>query len=313
MSVEIFAVDAELPGPLHPSVGPWPLGPDGHAPDARAAALRDGAIVARLSVWRRGTATHRGRDTRYLGHVSAVDQDALTTLLAGVGGLEASGSHVLLGPIDGSTWNRYRVVTDAGDLPPFPLEPSNPAWWGDAFAAAGYSPIERYWSGVRDVQAVPCEAPAPAPEGVTIRELRTEHLADELNAIYDLALEAFAANPLYTPIDPDRFRAMYEPLAGHLDPRLCLVAERGDPIGVMMCIPADRSRLVLKTIAVASEERGTGVGRLLLDAAAHRGQTLGYRSLIYALMHDDNRSSSMVQRVAVPMRRYALYAYGSEG
>lgn len=311
MSIDVFAVDAVLPGPLHPALGPWPHNSDGHAPDARAALLRDGAIVARLSIWRRGTTRYRGCDTHYLGHVAAVDQDALTTLLAGIAELEVGGSHVLLGPIDGSTWNRYRVVTDEGDLPPFPLEPTNPAWWADAFAAAGYSPIERYWSGVRDVQALPCEAPAPTPRGVTIRELRTERLADELNAIYALALEAFAANPLYTPIGPERFRAMYEPLAEHLDPRLCLIAERGDPIGLMMCIPADRSRLVLKTIAVASEERCTGIGRILLDAAAHRGQTLGYRSLIYALMRDDNRSSAMAQRVAAPMRRYALYAYGS--
>lgn len=310
MSLEIFAPDAQPPAAVHPDVGPWPEAGGTHPPDARAAVVKDGLIVARLSIWRRGTASYRGRPTRYVGHIAAADRAALAALLAGVAEIEAGSAHSLLGPIDGSTWRRYRVVTDAGDTQPFPLEPTNPSWWGRAFEDAGFSVCERYWSGAYRLESGAGSVAPAHPEGVTLRAIRKERLADELTAVYELAIEAFAANPLFTPIDLDQFLAMYVPVADFVDPRLSLIAERSSPVGLTLCMPADGSRVVLKTIAVASRERGTGLGRLLMDEVAARGRSLGYKMLVYALMHDGNRSSEMVKSVADQIRGYALYSFG---
>lgn len=312
MSLEIFAPDAQPPAAVHPDVGPWPEAVGTHPPSARAAVVKDGLIVARLSIWRRGTASYRGRPTRYVGHIAAADRAALSTLLRGVAEIEAGPAHSLLGPIDGNTWRRYRVVTDAGDTQPFPLEPTNPSWWGPAFEDAGFAMCEQYWSGARRLESAVGSVARVVPDGIVLRSIRKERLADELAAVYELVVEAFAANPLFTPVPLDQFLSMYTPLAGLMDPRLSLIAERSSPVGLTLCMPADASRIVLKTIAVGKQERGTGLGRLLMDEVAARGRTFGYDSLVYALMHDDNRSSDMVKTIADPIRRYALYSCGLE-
>lgn len=295
---------------FHPAVDPWPEGTKGPRADRHLALIRDGAVHARCSLWWSGTAPHQGRATCYLGHLAGLDGGCVTELLSFARRRDLIAARIILGPIDGDTWHRYRVVTDQGIQPPFPLEPANPEWWPAAFEDAGFQVVESYWSAVRDLRRRPVDVPPDAPKGVVVRRLDRARLDEELDAIYGLAVEAFASNPLYTPIDLEAFRAMYRPIAYGLDPGLCLIAETDRPVGLMLAIPAHTEHLMLKTIAVDERMRGKGLGNCLLATIARYGQDLGFTHLIYALMHESNRSSEMVRRLAEPMRRYALYGFG---
>ena len=290
----------------------WPVMPAG-GPQQLAVVLDNGVALARCAVWTKGAATYRGLPTAYIGFLAAANIEAQKLLLSGVAesldnAHPGEGQRWLLGPLDGSTWYRYRVVVESGPEPPFPMEPQNPDWWMAGFEDARFEIVERYWSAAADVEPNTTTDPT-WPPGVQIRDFRLADIGGELDAIYELSVEAFAANPLYAPISREMFRRMYEPIAAQIDPALCLIAETSDAetVGVVFSMPAGGDRLILKTLAVADRIRGQGLGSGLLNEVGRRAARRGFTRLVFALMHEANASSHIVAKAAEPCRRYALF------
>ena len=297
-------------------------------PDAALGLVRDGRVRASAALWWRerlhvdGAEEPLGR----IGHVAwATADDGAALLDAALGRLRAEGVRRALGPIDGSTWFAYRVVTDAAPdggeaAPPFFLEPWPPPAVAAAFDQVGFAPVAHYLSARAD--ALPDESAPLADDlrqlahvGVTIRPFRPDDAEAELRALHPLLLDAFADNAFYAPLDLDRFLALYRPLLAHVDPDLVLVAEAaGRPVGVVLAVPdlAQRARgeavdtVVLKTLAVASDRRGEGLGGVLARAVQEAARGKGYTAAVHALMHVDNASLRISRRFGGAIRRYAL-------
>jgi GNAT superfamily N-acetyltransferase len=297
-------------------------------PDDALGLVRDGAVVASCALWWRQP-LHAGGETAYIGRIGHVDwateADGATLLAAALDRLRAEGVDRVVGPLDGSTWFGYRVVTDPapdGGEPalPFALEPWPPAVVGSAFEAAGFGPVDHYLSS--RVDALPDESARLDAEMeeladglLTIRAFQIDVAEAELRALHPLLLEAFAENPYYAPLDVDRFLALYQPLLAQVDPDLVLVAEQeGWPVGVVLAVPdaAQAARgeavdtVVVKTLAVAPETRGRGLGGALVRAVQEAARAKGYRSAIHALMHTENDSVKISRHLGRPIRRYAL-------
>jgi hypothetical protein len=101
-----------------------------HAPDRTVLALRAGTLVARCSCWWTLTASLEGRRIGAIGHYAAANASVGRALLdRACGILRAAGVSMAVGPLDGTTWRRYRFVVARGDEPPFFLEPDNPEDW----------------------------------------------------------------------------------------------------------------------------------------------------------------------------------------
>ncbi len=311
MPTELLVTAAPDPPPAPAwtaSVPPWPALRGAAAPAEHAVLVAGGTPRARAALWHDATARYRDAPATYVGHLAAETDDALTTLLDALAARTGRlGSRWLLGPIDGDTWHAYRLVVASSAEPSFPGEPVHPPTWPGAFAAAGMAPVERYWSACRAVDDA-VDAPPPPP-GVRLRPLDGKRPDADLDALHGIAIEAFASNPLFTPLDRAAFRTLYADLSRTLDPELCLVAEASGtgPIGLMLSLPAGPDRVALKTIAVAREHRGRGLGGALLAHAERAAARRGARRLVYALMHEDNESSRLVARRAAPCRRYALF------
>ena len=300
-------------------------------PDDGLALVAGGSVAASAALWWRGALAQTEHPTGRIGHAAWADADAGAALLAAaVDRLRAEGARRALGPLDGSTWFGYRVVTDAAPggtgAPRFALEPWPDAVIGDAFARAGFAPVAHYLSS--RVAPVPDESARLAADlerlsgsGVTVRAFRGAEAAAEFDALHGLLLRAFAGNPYYAPLDLARFRALYGPLVARVDPRLVLVAEArrlgsddvGRPVGVVLAVPdaaqAERGRpvdaVVVKTLAVDPAWRGRGLGGALVRAAHQAARGAGYASAVHALMHAQNPSARM-GGPGVPIRRYAL-------
>lgn len=221
--------------------------------------------------------------------------------------LRAAGFGAVLGPMNGSTWGTYRLVTESDGRPPFLLEPANPPWYVQAFEAAGFQVVGRYRSSVRDATI---EAPAArCPDGITLRSLRDDELVPALGRIYDLCLVAFADNAFYTPLPREAFASGYSALAPRIDPDLVLLAEdaAGSLQGFLFALPDPTTSMrtaILKTYASLMP----GCGSALANAFHDTVRRLGYDEVIHALMHDDNRSAGHSTRTGGRVfRRYALY------
>ncbi len=250
--------------------------------------------------------------------------------------LRNAGSEIAVGPLDGSTWSRYRFVTGgdlASDEPPFILEPENPIEWSHWWEAAGFAPVATYRSAVmndltvRDPRAsrVRARLVTGAPGGVTIRALDPARAETELKAAYRLSLHAFRGAFLYAPIEETAFLAQYGSVLPRLVPSLVLLAHRRtadnneELVGFLFALPdlaqARRGAIVdtviLKTIAVPPGRDLAGLGILLADHAHQTAHALGFRRAIHALMHDSNPSRRLSEGYqSRALRRYALYGKG---
>jgi GNAT superfamily N-acetyltransferase len=294
-----------------------------HAPTAHYAVMRNDRVVASCSMWTDGTPTHENRPVGVIGHYAAQDEAAgVAVLRHAVEQLRRRGLSTIVAPMDGSTWRRYRLVTERGAEPPFFLEPDNPDEWGSHFATAGFAPLAHYLSALNGNLAVVDPRHDTAltrltDAGVRIRALDVSRFEQELTAVHDLSLIAFAHNFLYTPIALSEFLAMYAPLRSHVHPELILLAEEGDSlVGFMFGLPdlaqAHRGEpvttAIAKTLAVRPDRTGIGLGSVLTGQFQQVARTMGFTRVIHALMHAGNRSLDISSRFGQPFRRYTLYA-----
>jgi GNAT superfamily N-acetyltransferase len=269
-----------------------------------------------------------------IGHYEAADAEAGIALLRHAQFRLASADvERVLGPMNGSTWARYRLALPsmpgdpAFDPPVFMTEPQNPFDYPEQFAAAGFSVAARYESRI-DVNPGAVRLGAAALRdrlllrGITVRPLYPDRYDDELEAIFALSRAAFAGNLYYTPIDLATFRSMYLRLRPLIDPDLVRLAHdaAGRLVGFLFAFPDPFSavdgrptRVVAKTGATTPDARRFGIGMHLLDQVRELACEKGYQAVIHALMHVDNTSvKSSSRHESLLFRRYALYEWRPE-
>jgi predicted N-acetyltransferase YhbS len=296
--------------------------PDNPLPDG-ADAQGVCASGARCSLWWTAAPQRSGQRTGVIGHFAAPDAAAgCDALAAACVRLRAAGCTVAVGPMDGTTWRRYRVVTERGVEPPFFLEPDNPDWWAEAFAAAGFRPLAGYSSSLvtdlawRDPRAARAWDRL-AHDGVTIRALDPENFLADLRAIFQVSLAAFASAFLYTPIEESTFLAQYTPYRDKIRPDLVFLAEcDGEVVGYVFAIPdfAEALRgepvhtVIGKTLAVRPGVRFGGLGLVLAERLHAAAAVGGFARVIHALQFDGNaRVRSLSGNYGTIMRRYTLF------
>ncbi|MCB0166659.1 MAG: GNAT family N-acetyltransferase [Anaerolineae bacterium] len=295
-----------------------------HQADAHWLLLdRQQTIVARCSLWWRQTPDYSGHRPGLIGHYAAVDHSASAQLLQlSCTQLAAKNCTMAIGPMDGNTWRRYRLVVERSDVPPFFLEPDNPYDWPDHFTAGGFTVLSNYVSAITDDlihlnSRLNPIARRAANRGISIRALNLDDLDADLHRIYSVSTAAFARNFLYTPITETEFVAMYRPLRPYLQPELILIAEQaGQPIGFIFALPdleqARRGQpidtVIIKTVAVCPSRQTGGLGSLLVACCQQIAHGLGYSRAIHALMHEANDSCNISRRChSNVIRRYALF------
>jgi GNAT superfamily N-acetyltransferase len=294
-----------------------------HAPDHMLLLVDGGSLVARCSCWWSGTAEHQGQRVGVIGHYAAASRDAGLAVLARASDLLASqGLALAVGPMDGTTWRRYRFIVERGSEPVFFLEPDNPDDWPGYWAGAGFTPIATYTSAINtDLRSDDARTEGAvsrlASRGVRVRMLDLSRREAELRRIYALSLAAFSGNFLYTPIGEEEFLAQYGAVLPYARPELVLLAEQEEVLlGYIFAVPdISQARrggpihtMILKTLAVDPSVRGLGLGGALMDLVQRSARELGFRRAIHALIHDSNVSGRISARTARTIRRYALFA-----
>ena len=288
------------------------------APDGSVLAVRQGSLVARCDWWWRARAAHDGGQARtgIIGHYAAADRLAGEAVLRRACELlEAVGCATAVGPMDGTTWRRYRFIIERGYEPAFFLEPDHPGDWPEHWSSAGFSRLATYTSAVThqldvDHTYISGVHARLSSAGISIREFDSAQADAELRRIYRLATLSFSRNFLYTPISEDDFLEDSRALLPILRPELVLLAERaGVPVGFLFAVPDildSRDTVIIKTTAVDPRASGQGVAGALVALVHRRAGQLGYRRAIHALMHETNVSRRISDRYARTFRRYAL-------
>ncbi len=238
--------------------------------------------------------------------------DAARILAESEATLRHEGCAVAIGPMNGSTWREYRLVTGgAENRPPFLMEPANPPEWPRAFATADWQPLARYVSSVAPLDAACAASRARSrleAQGVRIRRLRLDDYAGELRRIFATCLRSFASNFLYTPITEDEFVALYAKAEPLVDPDLVLIAEQGETVaGFVFCL-RDGPTLIVKTLARHPDRAFAGLGAVLLEQVHAAACAKGMNEAIHALKHEANPSCQTSARHGGRVfREYTLF------
>lgn len=221
--------------------------------------------------------------------------------------LKAEGFEAVLGPMDGNTWAKHRLVVESDERPPFLMEPSNPEHFVDAFAQSGLQIVSRYLSAVMPAEELDSHTVVP---GLKIRQFDSARAEAELTRVHALSLEAFAANHFYQPIALEPFLASYRPVLGFIDPELVLLLEdaAGALKGFLFALPnlsdPGSKAVILKTYA----SRAKGGGSMLANEFHRRAKDQGFANVIHALMHESNLSATHSDsKGGKVFRRYALW------
>lgn len=221
--------------------------------------------------------------------------------------LKAEGFQAVIGPMNGNTWAKHRLVVESDGRPSFLMEPQNPAHFVDAFEQSGLQIVSRYVSAVMPADELDSQTIVP---GLSLRQLDPARAEAELSRVHALSLEAFASNHFYQPIALEPFLASYRPVLGVIDPELVLLLEdeAGALKGFLFAIPnlADpgSNAVILKTYA----SRAKGGGAMLANEFHRRAKAKGFSSVIHALMHASNLSATHSgSKGGKVFRRYALW------
>jgi len=285
-----------------------------------------GELLARAALWWSHSPPDPEDEGRRIGCIGLFDcrdaESGRELLETACARLSEAGCRRAVGPMDGDTWHAYRLVTGGWEESPrFLLETWNDTVPVEAFALAGFEGWARYSSSELAL-AEPSDAERTrrdrlaerlAARGIALRPMRPEDFEAELEALYELSLEAFAENFLYTPIEPEPFLALYAPVKGLVPLDFVLVAERGtESLGFVFAIPdalrPDLRRLVVKTLAVHPRHRHLGLGTVLVEEAQERARATGFASAIHALQYETNTSLKITKRQAGrAIREYTLF------
>jgi hypothetical protein len=257
----------------------------------------------------------------------------------GIAWLRRAGAGDIVGPMDGDTWHRYRLNAGPFDEPPFLSEPYNPPYYEALWTAAGFVPLERYYSKRVAPAAVVTfleeKRRAALAAGYRLRSLEPKRFRDELRTIYELSRQIFSRNFLYTEIPEDEFYELYAGARGLIDPDLVLFAQApsGEDVGFLFAYP-DRFGAVaamrgkrgllarlrflrhrheadavnFKTLGVLPDHRRAGVAAALFHEGHRRAVEHGYLFANHCLFREGNPSGELDGGAGRVMRTYVLYA-----
>jgi GNAT superfamily N-acetyltransferase len=286
------------------------------------AIAEDGSVLASCALWWRATPLHQGRRTGLIGHYRCVDAGCGEMLIAhACAELARHGCVFALGPMDGSTWDEYRFVTDRGRAPRFFLEPDNDDDWPRQFVRSGFAPVAHYLSALQadlryEEPRLGRVGARLAQDGVRLRAIDPSHLADELQRLHALAMTGFRDQPYFTPIGEQAFAQRFTALLPMLRPDIVLVAERsGTPVALFLALPdLEQARrgervdtAIVKTVVALPGRAYAGVAHLLAARATAVAREAGFSRAVHALMRVGNASANWSARRGVTLRRYALF------
>ena len=272
---------------------------------------------------------YNGRKTSYIGNVNIHEkyrknEEQLFNKIFEE--LKKEGIETIIGPLNGTTWNTYRYVTEKGNGRPFLLEPWNEDYSVSLFEKTGFKPLAGYISTVMEGmdsdgrknldKKIEKLKKFDYYKDIRVESAENKDLLKVLNKVYDLTVEAFKNNFLYSELEREIFLKMYMSYEDKIVKKFFkMLYLKGELIGYVFGIPdyaelgykGKIDTIILKTIAVSPEYNGKGMGYILINSLVEEAEKEGYENVIYALMHESNVSKNIGLLLGNILRRYNLF------
>ena len=285
-------------------------------------------VIGSLHLWH-NRPDYNGRKTSYIGNVNIYekyrkDEEQLFNKVFEE--LKKEGIETIIGPLNGTTWNTYRYVTEKGNGRPFLLEPWNEDYYVSLFEKLDFKHLAGYISTVMEGmnsngrknlnKKIEKLKKFDYYKDIKVESAENKDLLTVLNKVYDLTVEAFKNNFLYSELEREIFLKMYLSYEDKIIKKFFKMLYLGDElIGYVFGIPdyaelgykGKIDTIILKTIAVSPIYNGKGMGYILINSLVEEAEKEGYENVIYALMHESNVSKNIGLLLGNMLRKYTLF------
>ena len=299
----------------------------------------DNIIKGRISAIINKNLTNIG----YIGYFECVDDYEIAKILLDnvIEFLKRNNIKEINAPINFSTWNKYRFVTEGFDNESFILEPYNHKYYALFFEKYGFTLLKNYYSNIvtdieREMTKIERIKEKALQNGYYIRNIDLKKVDEELLLLYNLTIEIFKNNFAYTEIDFDDFKNLYSGLNYMIKPEYLLFAydKNNNVCGFLFGMPdyslafkkmngkSDifsklkflfyRSKaecFIMKTFGVKKTAIFSGVGSLLVYTMYKNMKKNGFNKGIHALMIENNSSRKYGLGTTDIIKKYSLYRY----
>ncbi len=225
----------------------------------------------------------------------------------------------IIGPVNGSTWDNYRLSME-GNYPRFFTEELFKNYYSSLFINSGFDILTEYYSTlISDIHLIVEEQDKArdtflVSTGLNFRGISKESFLVDLEKIYHFAMDAFSGNYLFSPLSRSYFIEKYLPLQQFIDPDYCrLVFDKNNNlVAFFFCLPdilnPNSKTLIVKTIAGKSGRNYAGISSLLFKRVVAKAIQNGYKHIIHAFMHKSNQSLNLSRKYnSKIIRTYQLF------
>lgn len=282
--------------------------------------LQDDKPIGRCCLYNNPNLKYQDKKTACIGNFECInDKNASNELLQhAFNQAKETGFEYIVGPMNGSTWDTYRLAENY-DSPVFFLEPYYPNYYSDLLIDAGFQKIARYVSNCDNKKELVEERISSIEkqfieQGVTFRNIDLENYDEELDKLYNFCMRSFQSNFLFTPIEKNTFKEKYQKLKPYIKPEFVILAvdEHQELVGMIFSLEnyydKKRKGIIVKTVARAPSLKYRGMGNILATKFKKKALAAGYEYILHAFMIETNASKVLSKHFSGEhMREYFLY------
>lgn len=255
------------------------------------------------------------KETAYFGFFECVNDTEIFELLWKnlLRQAKDKGIKKLLGPISGSIWHAYRVISVPGNEDHFPSEPVTDPRYFSFLNDKNPEKIVEYHSAYRQRFNRIIKHTRKSYKSLKNKEIEIRKLSafDEESAlsVYNLSLRVFEGNWGYVPLSPEEFLQLYS--SDKIEEYIAsvYVALSGNKIIGFSSNMQYKDSLIMKTIAVDPEYQQTGVASGLVHVVHSKAKSAGIRRIIYALVRKTNKIKHFPTDDVKILREYAGFEF----
>ncbi|MEJ2314256.1 MAG: N-acetyltransferase [Nitrospirota bacterium] len=249
-------------------------------------------------------------------------EEAAALLGAAAGELRRKGMEVMRGPMSFSTNEECGLLVEGFEHPPALMTPYNPPYYAGLLEGFGLRKAKDLYAFAYDIggslpeKMLRAAAIAQGREGVTVRPIRKDRFAEEMEAFREIYNSAWARNWGFVPLTEEEVRFKGKLLKSIVVPALTLIAEKdGEPVGFLGLLP-DMNRVLwhmrgkmnpvtlvkalyhsrrvrdlrLLLLGIKPGFRTRGVDALLYREAFGAARKLGYERAEFSWILEDNEA-----------------------
>jgi ribosomal protein S18 acetylase RimI-like enzyme len=227
---------------------------------------------------------------------------------------EAAGMGIttIFGPVNGSVWHSYRVISETNKEPFFLNEPITSLEYYQLFCNSNPSKKINYYSAYRTnyetiLNVTSSSVASSCKQGIEIKQ--EEASVKLIQKLYNLSTEVFSHNPGYIPLSFEDFMKLYNLDNSKTIKALIYTAfHNGKLIGFSYNILSKKD-LIMKTIGVTPEMQEQGIGNALVNFVHSYAAKNNVSKVIYALVRNDNKVQFFPKDKVTVFRRYAAFKF----